>query len=168
MTSYSLVYRPGPEAFVARAADAGIDGFIVPDLPVDEAGDLAALLARRDMAHVLLVAPTTPPERRKEIIARSTGFLYCVSVVGITGERDELPEDLSAYIKGVKKEARVPVCVGFGISKPEQVAAVAKLADGAIVGSAVVRRIAEAEGRTPDEVAAAVADLCEQLAATLR
>jgi len=168
MTSYAMVYRPGPEAFVARAADAGIDGFIVPDLPVEESGDLAALLARRDMAHVLLVAPTTPPARRKAIIARSTGFIYSVSIVGITGERDELPEDLSAYIKGIKKEARVPVCVGFGISKPKHVAAVAKVADGAIVGSAVVRRIAEGAGRPPDAVAKSVADLCEELSAPLR
>jgi tryptophan synthase alpha chain len=168
MTSYSLVYRPGVEKFVARAADAGIDGLIVPDLPVDEAGPLGELLAARDMAHVLLVAPTTPKDRLKRILAHATGFVYCVSTTGITGERDTLPKHLADYVKQVRKGAKVPVCVGFGISRPEHVAAVAKLADGTIVGSAVVHRIADHAAETPEKVAQAVADLCQELAAPLR
>ncbi len=168
MTSYALVYRPGPEAFVERAAEAGVDGLIVPDLPVDEAGPLGELLRGREMAHVLLVAPTTPPERRAQIVEHATGFIYCMSVAGITGERDALPQDLADYVKGVRKDAQVPVCVGFGISTPKHVAAVAKVAGGAIVGSALVRRIAEHEGEPAEAIATAVADLCEELSKPLR
>ncbi len=168
MTSYSLVYRPGPAAFVERAAEAGADGLIVPDLPADEAEPLGYELADRGLSHVLLVAPTTPPERRRAIFEHVTGFLYCVSVVGITGERNELPPDLADYVRGVRKEARVPVCVGFGLSEPRHVAAVAKVADGAIVGSAIVRRVADHGGEPPEAIASAVAELCADLAAPLR
>jgi tryptophan synthase alpha chain len=168
MTSYSLVYRPGVEAFVNRAAEAGIDGLIVPDLPVDEAGPLGELLAARDLSHALLVAPTTPDERLKRILAHVTGFVYCVSVAGITGERDALPEHLAGYVRRVRKASAAPVCVGFGISRPEHVAAVAKLADGAIVGSAVVHTIADHAAESPEAIAKAVARLCEELAAPLR
>lgn len=168
MVSYSLVYRPGVEVFVERASAAGADGLIVPDLPVDEAEPLGEALAARDMSHVLLIAPTTPPARRKKIIARATGFIYCMSVVGITGERSTLPRTLDDYVRGVKKVAKVPVCVGFGISRPEHVEAVAAVADGAIVGSALVRRIAESSADPPDVLARSVADLCERLSAPLR
>ena len=168
MTSYSLVYRPGVEEFVARAADAGADGLIVPDLPVDEAGPLAEILAARRLAHVLLVAPTTPPDRLQRILQRSTGFIYCVSVTGITGERKTMPKHLAGYVRRVRKGAKVPVCVGFGISRPEHVAAVAKLADGVIVGSAVVHTIADHAAEPPETIARAVADLCTRLAAPLR
>ena len=168
MVSYSLVYRPGVEDFVDRAARAGIDGFIVPDLPADAAEGLASALAKRDLRYVPLVAPTTTPARRKIISARATGFIYCVSVTGITGERTSLPAQLSEYVRSVKKGAKVPVCVGFGLSRPEHVAAVAQVADGAIVGSAVIHRIADHAGEPPADVAKAVADLCEELAAPLR
>ena len=168
MTSYSLVYRPGMEGFVARAAQAGIDGLIVPDLPADEAEPLSVALAEKGMAHVLLVAPTTPPERRERIFRLATGFIYCISVTGITGERTALPATLEEYIRGVKKAAKVPVCVGFGISRPEHVAAVTKFADGAIVGSAIVRHMADHAGDPPDALAKAVADLCESLMAPLK
>ena len=168
MTSYSLVYRPGVEEFVARAADAGADGLIVPDLPVDEAGALGELLAARDLAHVLLVAPTTPPDRLQRILQHATGFVYCVSVTGITGERKTMPKHLADYVRRVKKGAKVPVCVGFGISQPEHVAAVSKLADGVIVGSAVVHTIANHAAESPEAIAKAVARLCEELAAPLR
>ncbi len=168
MTSYSLVYRPGPERFVERARAAGMDGFIVPDLPADESAELGDLLAAWDMKHVLLVTPTTPPERQKRICTEATGFVYCVSVVGITGERTALPEHLAEYVKAIKKAAKVPVCVGFGLSRPEQVKAVTKVADGAIVGSAIVHRMADHAGEGPAAVADAVADFCEELASPLR
>ena len=168
MVSYSLVYKPGVGAFVERAAGAGIDGLIVPDLPVDESGPLAEALAAKDMAHILLVAPTTPPARRKTILAQATGFVYCVSVTGITGERAALPKGLEEYICEVKKAAKVPVCVGFGLSRPEHVALVARLADGAIVGSAIIHRVADHANEPPDEIARAVADLCQELSAPLR
>jgi len=168
MTSYSLVYRPGVEPFVRCAAEAGVDGLIVPDLPAEESDGLAKTLAARGLAHVLLVAPTTTPERREHILARATGFLYCVSVTGITGERTSLPRDLADYVRSVKKGAKVPVCVGFGLSRPEHVAAVAKVADGAIVGSAIVHRMADHAGGLPERLAEAVADLCADLSAPLR
>ncbi len=168
MIAYSLVYRPGVEEFVRQAAEAGIDGLIVPDLPADEAGPLGKALAAHDMAHILLVAPTTSPARRRTIVADATGFIYCVSVAGITGERTALPRQLAAYVQAIKKVAKVPVCVGFGISLPEHVAAVSEVADGAIVGSAIVHRIADASAQPADKMAQAVADLCAELAAPLR
>jgi len=168
MVSYSLVYRPGMKAFLARAAEAGVDGFIVPDLPADEAAPLEQALTAADLVYVPLVAPTTTPARRQKVLAHATGFIYCVAVTGITGERAALPTDLDAYVRGVKDEANVPVCVGFGLSRPEHVAAVAQVADGAIVGSAIIRRIADCGQAPPAHVAEAVADLCADLSAPLR
>jgi tryptophan synthase alpha chain len=156
------------EAFVGRAADAGIDGLIVPDLPVDEAAPLGKALAARDLSHILLIAPTTSPARRERIVTQATGFIYCISVTGITGERTTLPPQLADYVKGIKKAAKAPVCVGFGISRPQHVAAVAEVADGAIVGSAIVRRIADHASDPPDAIAGCVADFCGELAAPLR
>jgi len=167
MVSYSLVYRPGIGEFAKRAAAAGIDGLIVPDLPVDESGPLAEALAANGIAQILLVAPTTPADRRAKIVTHASGFIYCMSVTGITGERTALPADLADYVRGVKSEAKVPVCVGFGISRPEHVAAVAGVADGVIVGSAIIRRIADHAKESPQQIAAAVADLCAELAAPL-
>ena len=168
MTAYALVLRPGVEAFVARAAEAGVDGLIVPDLPVDESGALGGELAKRGLAHVLLIAPTTSESRRERILEHGTGFIYCVSLTGITGERKTLPPDLEAYIREVKKKAKIPVCVGFGISRPEHVKAVAAAADGAIVGSALVHLAADHAKDSPQRLATAVADLCESLARPLR
>ncbi len=168
MVSYSLVYRPGMETFVERSAASGVDGLIVPDLPADEAGPLEQALRERDLVYIPLVAPTTTPARRQTVIAHGTGFIYCVAVTGITGERDRLPEHLDQYVRGIKAEAAVPVCVGFGLSRPEHVKAVAEVADGAIVGSAIIHRIADCADEPPDRVAEAVADLCASLSAPLR
>jgi tryptophan synthase alpha chain len=145
MVSYSIIHRRGPERFAADSAAAGLDGLIVPDLPVDEAEAMAAVAAGAGLRLILLVAPTTPPDRRKRIAATATGFIYCLSVAGITGERTQLPADLSANVKALKAETDKPVCVGFGISRPEHVAAAAAASDGVIVGSALVKRLA-AEG----------------------
>jgi tryptophan synthase alpha chain len=168
MVSYSLVYRPGVDEFVARAAKAGVDGLIVPDLPADEAAPLTAALAKNGMAYIPLIAPTTTAARRQTIVQEATGFIYCVAVAGITGERTALPQNLAEYVKGVKKVAKAPVCVGFGISRPEHVAAVSQVADGAIVGSAIIHRIADHAADPPDQIAKTVADLCEELSAPLR
>jgi len=168
MVSYSLVYRPGMETFIERAADAGVDGLIVPDLPADEAGPLEEALRRRDLVYVPLVAPTTTPARREKVIAHATGFIYCVAVTGITGERDSLPEHLDEYVRGIRSEASVPACVGFGLSRPDHVKAVAEVADGAIVGSALIHRIADHADASPAEIAGVVADLCADLSAPLR
>jgi len=117
MVSYSLVHHRGPERFVTDAAQAGFSGAIVPDLPVDEAEELAKIAARNDFKLILLVTPTTPRERAKRIAQLSTGFLYCVSVVGITGERTELPPDLLNQLRWLRTQTSLPLCVGFGISK---------------------------------------------------
>jgi tryptophan synthase alpha chain len=151
MVSYSLVHHRGPARFVADAQAAGFSGAIVPDLPVDEAGELAKIAAAADFKLVLLVTPTTPRERAQRIAQVSTGFLYCVSVVGITGERAALPPVLMEQLRWLRTQTDLPLCVGFGISQPEHVRALRDVADGIIVGSALVRRL-EQIGAKPAEV----------------
>ena len=145
MASYSLIYRFGIESFVARAEACGMAGFVVPDLPLEESGELDDACRRRGLALVRLVTPTTPPERAEAIAQRSTGFLYCVSVAGVTGERTALPSGLVDRIAWLRERTAVPILVGFGISGPEQAAEVARVADGVIVGSAVVRQLETGE-----------------------
>ena len=144
MASYSLIFRRGIDRFVADAVAAGLAGFVVPDLPIEESDDLDTACRRAGLALVRLVTPTTPPDRAEAIAKKSTGFLYCVSVAGVTGARTELPPGLVDRVKWLKTKTDVPILVGFGISSPEQVKAVAEVADGVIVGSALVRRITEA------------------------
>jgi tryptophan synthase alpha chain len=141
MVSYSLVYRCGAERFLDDAIAAGVDGAVIPDLGVEEGRDFLDRAAARDFATVLLVAPTTDPVRERAIVERSTGFLYCISVVGITGERTTLPPELRGHVERLKKLTTRPVCVGFGVSTPEHVRTVASVADGVIVGSAIVKLI---------------------------
>ena len=156
MASYSLVFRRGIERFVADAVAAGLAGFVVPDLPVEESDDLDGACRSAGLALVRLVTPTTPPERAAAIAAKSTGFLYCVSVAGVTGARTELPAGLIDRVKWLRTQTDVPILVGFGISSPEQVKAVCQVADGAIVGSALVRLVAEQAAAGPAALAAAV------------
>jgi tryptophan synthase alpha chain len=165
MVSYSLVFRRGPEAFLSRAADSGFSGAIVPDLPADESEGLARLCAARDFKLVQLVTPTTPPERAREIAQRSTGFLYCVSVTGITGARETLPEALVGQLRWLRTQTDLPLCVGFGISRPEQVRLLRESAEGIIVASALVRHV-ESAGSV-DRARAAVAELARSLSAAL-
>lgn len=143
MVSYSIIYRRGIDRFVADAAAAGLAGLVVPDLPLEESDLLDAACRGADLALVRLVTPTTPQARAEEIARRSTGFLYCVSVAGVTGARTDLPAGLVERVAWLRSKASVPVLVGFGVSTPEQVQALSKVADGAIVGSALVRRVAE-------------------------
>ena len=159
MVSYSLVHHRGPEHFIEQALDAGLSGAIVPDLPVDEAEALAAVCAKRDFKLVLLVTPTTPRERALRIAKLSTGFLYCVSVVGITGERAQLPPDLLDQLAWLRTQTDLPLCVGFGISTPDHVRALRGAADGVIVGSAIVRRL----GQPVEDIAAQVESLARAL-----
>ena len=167
MLSYSLVHRRGPERFLDQARSAGLHGAIVPDLPMDEAEALARLAAERDFKLIQLVTPTTPRERAARIARLSTGFLYCVSVTGITGERDRLPEGLLDQLRWLRGQTPLPLCIGFGISRPEQVRPLRDVADGVIVGSALVRRM-EAAGRRPlEEVVREVGDLAQSLAEAL-
>jgi len=144
MASYSLIYRRGIDRFVADAKAAGLTGFVVPDLPIEESDQLDAACRQAGLALVRLVTPTTPPERAEAIARKSTGFLYCVSVAGVTGARTDLPAGLIERVQWLRTKTDVPILVGFGISSPEQARAVAAVADGVIVGSAVVRHLAEA------------------------
>ncbi|MCK6474492.1 MAG: tryptophan synthase subunit alpha [Planctomycetes bacterium] len=166
MVSESLVYKRGLDAFLKAAKEAGYDGLIVPDLPAGYEGDASARAAAAGLDLVFLCAPTTTPERRALIAERSSGFVYYVSVAGITGVRDTLPEDMAQNVKDLKARAKTPVCVGFGISRPEQAAAVARIADGAIVGSALVKLAAElaAKGTAKEELVKQVGAQIEALA----
>src|SRR5262249_32097678 len=137
MVSYALIHYRGSEAFVAKAQESGFSGAIVPDLPVEEANELARLAATRDFKLIQLVTPTTPRDRALRIARTSTGFLYYVSVAGITGERDRLPEELSSQLRWLRGQTDLPICVGFGISRPEQVRVLRDVTDGIIVGSAL-------------------------------
>jgi len=156
MASYSLVFRRGIDRFVADALAARLTGFVVPDLPVEESDDLDEACRGAGLALVRLVTPTTPPERAAAIAKKSTGFLYCVSVAGVTGARTELPPGLIDRVTWLRGQTDVPVLVGFWIASPEQVQAVCKVADGAIVGSALVRLVAEQAAAGPAALAAAV------------
>ncbi len=150
MASYSLIFRRGIDRFVSDAQAAGLAGFVVPDLPLEESDQLDAACRKAGLALVRLVTPTTPPERAEAIARRSTGFLYCVSVAGVTGARTELPAGLIERVQWLRTKTDVPILVGFGISSPEQARAVAAVADGVIVGSAVVRHLAEAANQPRD------------------
>jgi tryptophan synthase alpha chain len=130
----------GIQRFVADSAGAGVDGFIVPDLPPEEAGELEAACRRHGLALVYLLAPTSPLARIGLIAERSQGFIYLVSLTGVTGARNALPPDLADFVARVRSITRKPLAVGFGIGSGEQAQAVARLADGVIVGSALVQR----------------------------
>lgn len=145
MVSYSIVYRHGVEQYLARAREAGFDGMIVPDLPLDEAGGMETMTADAGLCNILLISPTTPPARRVEIAKHCSGFIYFMSVAGITGERSALPGETIAAVAELREHTDTPVCVGFGISSPEMVQTVCEVADGAIVGSAIIHRITDAK-----------------------
>jgi tryptophan synthase alpha chain len=156
MAYANMILARGPEASAAAMRDAGAAGVIVPDLPPEEGGEIAAALRGAGLALIPLVAPTTPPERRKRICSGAEGFIYLVSDTRTTGERDSLPESLGELIEATKADSPVPVAVGFGIGTPEQAAQVGAVADGVIVGTRLVRAVQEAAG--PEAAAAAVAE----------
>lgn len=128
----------GYDALAAAAKDAGVCGFIVPDLPFDEGEDLRGSLTGQGLALVQMVTPVTTPERRRAVCARSEGFVYAVTSTGTTGRRSALPDDIRAYLSAVRAASRVPVCAGFGIRTREHVALLRGQVDGVIVGSALV------------------------------
>ena len=144
MVSYAIIYRVGLKKYVQQAKAAGYAGAIVPDLLVEEAAELSRICAGEDFSLVQLVTPTTPRDRQVRIAESSSGFLYYVSVTGITGERTVLPGDLVDNVKWLRGQTELPICIGFGISGPETAAQLAPVADGLIVGSAVVRRVHDA------------------------
>lgn len=141
MASYSLVFRHGVEQFLDHAGQAGFDGAIVPDLPIEEAQKLHDQAEKRDFKIIQLISPTTRDDRAAKLAKFSTGFIYYISVAGITGERDRLPEELPARLTWLRSQTDTPICVGFGISKPDHVASLREVADGVIVGSAIVRQL---------------------------
>jgi tryptophan synthase alpha chain len=149
----------GEERFVEDACAAGIDALIVADAPYEEAGTLQAACDAKGLHRVLMVAPTSTPQRVIQIATRSRGFVYCVSVTGVTGARTELPSDLAALVERIRGVTSTPVAVGFGISTPEHAAEVARSADGVIVGSALVQRIHEASGDPLEAASEFVASL---------
>lgn len=160
MTYFNPVLQAGLSETASNARDVGISGFIVPDLPPDGplAQEWVGAAREAGVDTVFLAAPTSTPERLAQVAAASTGFVYCVSATGITGERTELPEDLSDLVARVRAVTPLPVAVGFGISTPEHAAAVARIAEGVVVGSAVVRRQGDPAvlGEYVSELAAAV------------
>lgn len=139
---YNLIYQYGPECFLAEAAEAGVNGLIIPDLPPEEAGGLRVPAEKNGVALNMLVAPTSSPQRIQTAAALTTGFIYLVSVRGVTGERPALPPGLPELAGRVKELTGRPVAVGFGISQPAQARQISSFADGVIVGSALVKKLA--------------------------
>jgi tryptophan synthase alpha chain len=167
MVSYAIIYRHGTEKYVDDVRTQGVAGLIVPDLPVEESPALAKICAARDISLIQLVTPTTPRERAIRIANTSTGFLYYVSVAGITGERTELPADLVDNVGWLRTQTELPICIGFGISKPEHVKLLAPVADGLIVGSAIVRRVAAAATEPREKVLREIGNYVAELLAAI-
>ncbi len=167
MVSYSLIHRRGPASFLDQAMRAGMSGIIVPDLPVDESEELTRQCAIRDFKCIHLVTPTTPRPRALRIVQRCTGFLYCVSVAGITGERQRIPEELHDQLAWLRSQTTLPLCVGFGISKPDQVRLLRESVDGVIVGSALVRFLEQWGKRPATEIVAEMTQLVRTLGRAL-
>ena len=163
LTYYNPIFKMGVENFVRRFSEAGTDGFIVPDLPVEEAGDMLEAVKEHGIDFIPLAAPTSTPERLRRICEASSGFLYAVSLLGVTGAREKLSDSVGPLLAEVRKISRIPVAVGFGISKPEHVTELMRCgADGAIVGSAFVNLIAknlDNEGRMFRELGKLAEDL---------
>ncbi len=162
MTCYNPVLQFGEERFASQAAQAGVDAVLVSDLPPEESDGWVEHCKRHDLGTVFLVAPTTLPERIPQATRRTTAFVYAVSRPGTTGERDELPPDLAHLVDRIRQHTDKPVVIGFGISNPAQVRAVCRVADGVVVGSAVVRLIDEQTD--PGAIAPAVRQFVEELA----
>lgn len=166
MTYYNPVFAFGLRAFAETAAKVGVDGVIVPDLPPEEAGPLRAEADAVGLDLIHLAAPTSTAARLRLIGRQSRGFIYLVSLTGVTGERSALPPGLEAQMRALRLVTTKPVCVGFGISKPDHAAAVGRLADGVIVGSAIVRLIEERAGSS--SLVSDVGDFIATLKAPLR
>lgn len=151
MSYYNPILARGLARFAVQAAEAGVDGMIVPDLPPEESDPLVDALTGVGIDPIFLVAPTTPPERLAAVAARARGFLYCVSLTGVTGARQALPADLPDYLARVRKFTDLPLAVGFGVAKPEHVAGLRGIADAGIVASAIIDQMEQsAEADHPD------------------
>jgi len=146
MTYFNVVDHLGLDRFAGLAVEAGIGGTILADLSLEESGPWSAVADREGIDTVMLVAPSTPEERTGEICTRSRGFVYAVARMGVTGEQAELGGGVAEVVAKIRRHDAPPVCVGIGVSNPEQAAQVGEVADGVIVGSALVRRLLEGEG----------------------
>lgn len=153
MGYYNPIFRYGDARFIRDAVSAGVDGVIVPDLPVEEAGEFLKLCRRAGLDLIQMVAPTSTDERKRRIAGVSRGFLYYVSLTGVTGARRALPPELIGDLRRLKKSTKTPVCVGFGISEPAQARALAAAADGVIIGSSFVRFLSANPGLPAEAVA---------------
>jgi tryptophan synthase alpha chain len=163
MVSYSVVFRYGLARFLTNAVMSGFDGLVLPDLPPPEAREVCNQVRAAGLDTILLIAPTTAPQRRAEIASLCSGFVYYLSISGITGERQQLPPDLRESVLSLKTVTDRPVCVGFGIHKPEHVKLLSEVADGAIVGSAIVRRMKQHLSDGPTEIARVAESYCREL-----
>ena len=159
------ILRFGMEAFCAAARDAGVDGALLIDLPIEEAGDYVSAMRRHQLATIFLGAPTSTNKRLKQISQLSTGFIYAVSRTGVTGERKDMTGDAREMVGRIRRVSQLPVAVGFGISTPAQVAEVAGFADAAVVGSAIVHLV---ENTSAAGAALAVGDFVRELIAGAR
>jgi len=167
MTYFNPVFSYGLEEFCSTCARSGIDGLIIPDLPPEEGSELEAITQRQNLDLIYLLAPTSTQERISLVGKRSRGFIYLVSVTGVTGARDRLPADLEAFVTRVRKVTTQPLCVGFGISTPEQAGEVARIANGVIVGSQIIRLI-EAEDNFASSVSSFIKGLRHALDESLK
>lgn len=156
MGYFNPILRYGVDRFVAACAEVGIDGLIVPDLPAEESDEVAEACRRHGRDFIMFLAPTSTEERIADVVRRASGFIYCISLTGTTGARAALQEGLEEYITRVRQRTDLPLAIGFGISRAEHVAQVARFADGAIVGAAVINRLSEVEDRPVPERAAAL------------
>jgi len=143
MTYYNPVFNYGLAAFCRDCAEAGINGLIIPDLPPEEGTELEAVTRQHNLDLIYLLAPASPAERIAAVAERSRGFIYLVSLAGVTGARQTLPPELESFVRRVRQKAGQPLCVGFGVSNPEQAGRVARVADGVIVGSRLIQLIEE-------------------------
>jgi len=143
MTYYNPVLKLGLEQFCSKCAEVGIDGLIIPDLPPEEGAELEQSTRRHELDIIYLLSPASTKERIKLVASRSSGFIYLVSLTGITGARNELPEELESFVARVRQRTEKPLCVGFGVSTPEQARRIAKVADGVIVGSRIIQLLDE-------------------------
>jgi tryptophan synthase alpha chain len=161
MTYYNLIFRAGHKRMARSLAAAGVGGAILPDLSIEELGPWAVEADAAGIDTVLLVAPSSPPERVERICARARGFVYAVARMGVTGERRDVGSDMVSVVERVRRWTDMPVCVGVGVSTPAQAAEVCEVADGVVVGSALVRRLLEGGG--PEGAAAFVRSLREAI-----
>ncbi len=149
---FNLIHKVGMEKFITDAAKAGVDGLLVLDLPPEESDNYETVMRKAGLCHIYLVAPTTPEDRMELIVKRGAGFIYYVSREGVTGMQTKVASNLAEQVAKIRAHTTLPIAVGFGISNPEQARLVAREADGAVVGSAVVNQIAQ-HGKSPELVA---------------